>query len=201
MFRKLNRAVLCAAFLLSALSAAAQVVTFEFCGRSIYGTPMAPVGTPVSGRFSWDIAAPALEPPGSVDNNYYAPQVGRFAFVAGQHNVATDNMWVIVRNFPGSGDSIDINGYASVIDGTLFSQGYFGIRLSATPGTDVFPDGKLPRDLNLADFNNPSYNYFQLFSGVVGNDIMLDVELQWVGHPETRPGSSERRDCHPRPRR
>jgi hypothetical protein len=201
MLGKMDRPLLAAAFLLFALPASAQVVTFEFCGRSIYGTPMAPVGTPVSGRFSWDIAAPALEPSGSVDNNYYAPQVGRFAFVVGEHNVATDNMWVIVRNYPGSGDSIDINGYAPVIDGTLFSQGYFGIRLSATPGSDVFADGKLPRDLNLADFNNPSYGYFQMYSGVVSNDIMLDVELQWLGHPQDRPGNSERRDCHPLPRR
>jgi hypothetical protein len=201
MLKKMHRALLCATFLLSALSASAQVVNFEFCGQSVYATPMAPVGTPVSGQFSWDTTAPALDPPGSVWNNYYAPQVGRFAFVVGEHTVATDNVWVIVNNFPGSGDWIDINGYAPVIDGTLFSQGYFGIRLSATPGTDVFPDGKLPRDLNLADFNNPTFNYFQLYSGVTGNDIMLDVDLQWIGHPENRPGNSERRDCHPRPRR
>ena len=72
----------------------------------------------------------------SNEANFY--DVGPFTFTVGAHAVRSDRVWVVMRDYPNGGDYIEIRGYEPVIDGTLFAQGYFGVRLSGTPGTNVF---------------------------------------------------------------
>lgn len=99
------------------------------------------------------------------------------------------------------GDMIDINGMSPVIDGTLFHSGYFSIRPATAHGnTSVFQDTRLPAQLDITQFDGLGMNYFQLFSGVVSNEILLDVNLEWIRRAgEPQPGQSERRLCLPRP--
>jgi hypothetical protein len=196
MARLLRRALLCASASLFALSASAQLANFELCGASSYATSLAPVGTPVEAHFAWDVSQPGY-PTTTGEANFY--DVGAFTFTVGDHTVRSDRVWVVMRDGANSGDHIEVRGYEPVIDGTPFAQGYFVLALAATPGTNPFNALQLPATLDLADFDNPSYTSFQLYSGVVANDLLLDVDMQWLGHPEQRPGNN-RRDCKVRGR-
>lgn len=200
---KTLRGLLCAAALVLARTAAAEVVTFEFCGHTTISNSMAREGTPVVGHFSWNTAAPVTFPyPGSLSSNYAPPDTGSISFSVGRHSITTDQTGVTVRNDTGSnvGDMIDINGMWPVIDGTLFHQGYFSIRLASASGnTSVFQDTRLPSELDIAQFDSVGMNYFQMFSGVTPNDVILDVNLKWIRQAgDSQPGQSVRRLCLPR---
>lgn len=202
MLRRILRGLLYGAALIVAGTASAEVVTFEFCGHTKGALPMAREGTPVIGRFSWDVAASGSMPyPGAPQTHYQTPDTGAFSFLVGRHQVSADSTGVTVWNDTGSnvGDMIDINGYSPVIDGTLFRSGYFSMRLASAAGnTSVFDDMQLPSELDLASFDSTGMNYFQLYSGVAVNELLLDVNLAWIRRAgPTRPGESERRLCLP----
>ena len=194
------RASLCVAALLLAQTAAAEVATFEFCGHATLSNPMATAGTPVLGRMSWDTSAVGSTTTPET-TFYYAPDTGTFSFSVGAHSVTSSQTWVSVSNDTGSNfaDMIDMAGYAPVIDGTLFHSAYFGLRLaSGWTGTHVFKDTSLPSNLNIALFDGVGGNYFQMYSGILPNDLLLDVSLKWIRrvHAAT-PQESARDLCRP----
>jgi hypothetical protein len=197
------RALLCAAGLMAVGTVSAEVVAFELCGHVKTSTPMAPAGTPVMGRFSWDTSAPVTSPGGVTWlSSYGPPYTGPFTFTVGPHSVSAENTGVTVFNDTGSNvaDMIDFGGnYPIVIDGTVFDQGYFSIRLASSPAkTSVFQDTSLPAHLEVARFDSQSMNYFQMYSGVVQNEVMLDATVDWIRRSgEPRSGQSERRECLP----
>jgi hypothetical protein len=197
------RALLCAAGLMAAGTVSAEMVAFEFCGHVVTTTPMARAGTPVMGRFSWDTSAPVIFPEGVTWLSFYSPPyTGPFTFTVGRHSVSAESTGVTVFNDTGSNvaDMIDIGGnYPIVIDGTVFDRGYFSIRLATSAAnTSVFQDTSLPANLDVADFDSQNMNYFQMFSGVVSNEVLLDATVEWIRRSgEAQAGQSERRECLP----
>ena len=184
MLKSALRGLLLAAALVAGTNAAADVVTFEFFGRVSSTSPMARQGAPVLGRFSWDTSAP-LSPPyeGASQSVYTAPYTFGISFQVGAHKVSSDQMNVVVWNDLGGnvGDMIDIGGARAVIDGTLFENGHFDIRLASAPGnTTALSSPQLPSELNVDSFDSVGMNYFQLLTGVVSNEVLLDVKLEWI---------------------
>jgi hypothetical protein len=205
MFRTAMRSLLWAAVISAGAHASAETATFEFCGHTIGTNPMARDGTPVVGRFSWDTSAAGSIPYAGAPQSYYEPPaIGPFSFLVGRHRVTAENTSAVVFNDAQStlgnvSDMIDINAQAPVVDGTLFQNGYFSIRLAGSPqNTSVLADTSLPSRLDVAKFDGFNMNYFQMYSGVVANDLMLDVKLDWIQRAgEARRGESARRLCLP----
>lgn len=204
MLKRVMRGLLWAAAISVGAHASAEIVTFEFCGHTIQANPMAREGAPVVGQFSWDTSASGWFRFGGPPLTYYrAPATGPLSFLVGPHKVAAENTSVLVYNDTQSnvGDMIDINAQAPVIDGTTLRNGYVSIRLASSPeNTSVFDDTSLPSELDVAKFDSVGVNYFQMFGGVVANDMLLDVKLDWIRRAaDARPGESERRLCVPSP--
>jgi hypothetical protein len=191
----LQRWLLGAAALLFALPASAQFVSFDFCGYVKESSPMAQQGTPVFGRFSWDLSAVGYTPfPGA--GYYTSPETGSFTFSVGKHHVKAETTQVVINNDVATSDLIDINGHAPVVNGTLFRDGYVSIRLMSAPGNmTALQDSRLPRELDVAAFDSVQHNVFQLYSGAVNDDRMLDVTLNWILRADVNPGRSDRRQC------
>jgi len=199
---KVRNGLLCAAAACLMGNAAAEVVTFDFCGNVRYSNGLGPVGAPVTGQFSWDTSAPMPPPSTYPAATYSSPVTGPITFAVAGHAIAADRSSVTVYNDLGgnAGDMIDISGQSPVVvDGTTFQFGYFSIRLASSPlNTTVFQDTSLPADLDVSKFDSQGLNYFQMLSGVAYNDLMLDVDLKWIRRAgNSFPGSSERRLCPP----
>lgn len=171
-----------AAVLLSA-PAQAEVVTFEFRGKVTYSTYLAPVGTPVTGTFSYDTEAVPRQPgkpqpqvPGSM--HYGLPMGFEFRAQVGGHTIVSQTVSVRVGNDFGGNveDSIDVDGEVPVIDGTTYALGALHIALASGPGkTKVLTDTSLPLDINVHRFDAWAVGQFTIDRSATGTQLQFDV--------------------------
>ena len=188
--------LLSAAMLLPAV-AAAERVTFHYRGVTVSDTFLAPAGTPVSGKFSWDPAAPVevYGPPSYQFAVYTEPFTHGFSVRVGRHQAKTDNVQVYLYNDlgdPGSAvDMLSWSGSALKFDGQSFPDGLLGCQLVTAYGdTSALADFALPRKIDPARFQGHQYNECKLFFGLVLNEValdflMLDIRSTGKGHDDT----------------
>jgi hypothetical protein len=161
----------------------AEVVTFEFRGKVTFSTYLAPVGTPVTGTFSYDTQAVPRQPgkpqpqvPGAM--HYGLPMGFEFKAQVGNHNIVSQTVTVrVVNDFGGNiEDAIDIDGEVPVIDGTTYAAGALHITLASGPGkTKVLTDTSLPLDINVHRFDAEAVGRFMIDRSGSGTQLQFDI--------------------------
>jgi hypothetical protein len=164
---KLKIAALTIACLASA-AANAEVLNFKFVGTVTQSLPMAPAGAKVTGSFSYDTSTkPALIVGSSSGNKSgsAAYQVPRsFTLKVNGHTIKSTGSQVdVVNNYGGNiEDSVSVYGLPMTLDGTLFSEGTFGIYLASGPNkTHVLRDTHLPERFVVKQFDGMNYGWVQ----------------------------------------
>lgn len=161
----------------------AEVRHFKFVGTVTESLPMAPIGAKVIGHFSYDTSAtPEMtlgDPSGqSYSSSSYSIARAMTVKVNGHTLVSASTHVDVVNNFGGNiEDSIGVFGSPMTLDGTLFSEGLFGIFLGSGPGkTHVLNDTDLPRKIRVQNFDGMNYGVVQVNGGPDGALLAFSVE-------------------------
>lgn len=160
--------LLVAGVLAAAGNAHAHIVEFRFTGTVTAG-PLAPVGSQISGYFSYDTdTVPLLGNAGESLAIYNSPAPARIEANVNGHVVTTQGARVSVYDdWNGNAeDMIEIANIAPSVDGEVLTNGSFGIRLASAHGfTGALSDAALPTQIDLAAFNaGPTLTYGWLYS-------------------------------------
>ena len=164
-------------------AASAEVITFRFTGSVTYSTYMAPLGSPISGTFSYETSHNERRKdllPG-YNKTYAAYEFTdpfRMTATVNGHSVATSDLGVAVFNNNGGYDMVDVSGGPAIVDGTTYAGGGLGFRLMTTYGkTGVLHNTRLPRSYDASQFDSGlSYGYLQTDGGQNGRLLYFTID-------------------------
>ena len=170
--------------------ASAQTLTFQFTGTVTYtqDETLAPVGSQITGTFSYDEDTPA----GITLPGYAAYQLptSMSATVNG-HDITSDALNVDVFDNTGGNieDMVSIVGTTVMVDDALYVDGSIGLSLASAAGnTQALSGTNLPTIYHLADFdsnaNGQDVTYGVLRSSGAQDGLLLGFEIDSItgGH-------------------
>ena len=177
------KTALVALSIISSITAAhAEVRTFVFTGTVDFSTPMAPAGSAVKGKFSYNTA-------GKPDNSFGKGQEYSSAnyiversikLQVNGHTLTAPLFHVdVVNNFGGNiEDSFAAYSVSMTLDGTQFGDGSsFGIFLGSGPGkTQVLHNTKLPRDVHVERYDGMNYGWAQVDGSSNGTVLSFIID-------------------------
>lgn len=190
MFKYFARVAAFAALLGCACAASAQTLTFQFTGTVTYthDETLAPVGSQITGTFSYDEDTPA----GITLPGYAAYQLptSMSATVNG-HDITSDTLNVeVFDNYGGNvEDTVMVSGASVMVDDALYVDGSINLSLASAAGnTQVLLSTDLPTIYHLAAFdsdaNGQNVTYGVLQSSGAQGGVMLEFEIDSItgGH-------------------
>jgi hypothetical protein len=143
-------------------AAHAEVITFHFQGTVTYGTSLAPVGSQVTGSFSYDAKTSAGVLPLQNYATYSFPPPHAFTLQIGDHTAVSNALYASIWNdFGGNFEDVaNVYGQGLVLDGITLPDGMLGITLASGPGnTKVFKSVDLPKSYKMSEFDGWGGNY------------------------------------------
>jgi hypothetical protein len=174
-----------AAFAFLAATAHAEIITFRFTGTVTYSTYLAPVGTQITGVFTYDTkSSPTIDPKsqhaGVVGYRAYRSDIPVTAQVNG-HTISSQFLTVDVFNNLGGNaeDMVWINGPYVTVDGTYFANGSLGLALASAYGhKTALPNANLPTSYDVSQFDAPglTYGYLQMDGSQTGTLLQFTVD-------------------------
>lgn len=167
----------------AAAAAHADILTFRFTGTVVYSTYLAPLGSQITGTFTYDTStAPAWELPMGEDGGHSSYAIASPRAITASvngHTLGADNLIVdVVNNFGGNvEDMADVYSNGMTLDGTWFNTGSFGFRLASGPGKDkVFKDTRLPTSYQVPRFDAMKDGWVQIDGSETGTLLQFTVD-------------------------
>ena len=193
MLTKKLLSIVAASVLLFSSAASAKIVTFAYTGTVTYGSDLAPVGSPITGRFSYDDKAkPQFEHTRYA--YYYFPDSFSITANVNGHLVTTTNLHVNIWNNMGGNteDMVDVSGSAPLVDGVAHADGAFVLRLASQwDETKVLHNTRLPASFEVAAFNSTlTAGEIRKDGGQAGTLIQFSIE-SIVNVPDPEPARDD----------
>ena len=185
MFKYLARAAVIA-LLGCAGAASAQTLTFQFSGTVTYtqDETLAPVGSQITGTFSYDEDTPA----GITLPGYAAYQLPTsLSATVNGYDITSDILNVDVFDNTGGNieDMVSIVGTTVMVDDALYVDGSIGLSLASAAGnTQALSGTDLPTIYHLAAFDSQDVTYGVLRSSGAQDGALLEFAIDSItgGH-------------------
>ncbi len=181
-------------------TADAAVVTFRFTGTVVYGGDLAPVGTTVTGTFSYDTRTK----PAVVVGDYAAYQIPEphdIVVMFGDRIAVGHRINAEIQNDFGGNveDTVSLGSNGVLVDEAFQPQGGIYLVFASGPGnTDVFSKPRLPSAYDVAEYDaiGSPYGVIRRDGSENGTLLQFDidsVEVIRVCHPAE--GNAGRDKC------
>ena len=173
--------VIVMAFLLAPTAAYAALIDFQFTGTVTYSASatLAPVGSPITGTFSYDTSVQPWLTLNNWRSEYVFPSYSALSASVAGHSVRTSNLYIDITDNEGGNveDVFNVYGVPVTVDTSIYSSGSFGFALASKHGnTGVLTGTGLPSALDVKEFDDGAIGWLNRDGSQSGTLLQFSID-------------------------